>query len=97
MAHPTSTEAADLSASRYDADTAAFVDRDKAGLLAHRIRVPAGRAVAGTEAKVFAWTKFQYVTDETDEREGRKEDLHGGQLPRENRAAERVLNGLAPV
>lgn len=55
-----------------------------------------GRAPAGMEQQVFAWSTFQYETDERDDREERKGDLHGGQLHRQNRAARGEPTGPPP-
>ncbi|KAF2732915.1 hypothetical protein EJ04DRAFT_411037, partial [Polyplosphaeria fusca] len=86
---PPTDELADLGRERYDRDTAAIGDRDFAlhnphGVAAARIRQ--GRAPAGFEQQVFAWKTLAYTTEDRDEKEEAKGDLHGGQLHRRNRA-----------
>jgi hypothetical protein len=81
------TELADLGRDRYDHDTAAVGDRDHALFAGGPVNVRQGRASAGMGAQVFAWNTFQYETEDRNEREELKGDLHGGQLHRQNRAA----------
>jgi phytoene dehydrogenase-like protein len=82
-----SAELADLGQARFDHDTAEATDRD-AALFSHQpIAVRQGRAPKGLENKVFAWNTFKYTTDERDDREELKGELHEGQLHRQNRAA----------
>ena len=82
-----STELADLGRARFDQDTAAVGDRDFALYTHQPVAVRSGRAPKGLENQVFAWNTFQYTTEELDEREALKGDLHEGQLHRQNRAA----------
>jgi hypothetical protein len=82
-----SVELFDLGATRFDQDTAAVGDRDFALHTYQPVIARAGRAPRGLESQVHAWNTFQYTTDEVNEREELKGDLHGGQLHRENRAA----------
>ncbi|KAF1952380.1 hypothetical protein CC80DRAFT_572592 [Byssothecium circinans] len=82
-----STELADLGRARFDHDVAAFGDRDTAAFAPNPVFIRQGRAAAGMEDQVHAWNTFQYATDDKNEREALKGDLHGGQLHRENRAA----------
>lgn len=85
-----STELADLGATRFDHDTAAVGDRDYA-LTSYSqtpVIVQSGRAPKGLENQVFAWNTFQYTTSERNEKEEKKGDLHEGQLHRQNRAAD---------
>lgn len=91
-----STEAADLGQERYDHDTAAIGDRDDALYTAGPVLVSQGRAPAGMEQQTFAWSTFQYETNERDGREELKGDLHGGQLHRQNRAARGEPTGPPP-
>lgn len=86
-------ELADLGRERFDKDTAAIGDRDHALLLNAPVTVRQGRVSEGLEQHMFAWNAFGYVTDERDEREELKGDLHGGQLHRQNRAARGELLG----
>lgn len=90
-----SAELADLGTARFDHDTAAIGDKDYA-LTTHShtpITVQAGRAPKGLESQVFAWNTFQYTTDERNEKEEKKGDLHEGQLHRVNRAAIGIQSG----
>jgi hypothetical protein len=80
-------ELADLGRARYDHDTAAVGDRDSALFAGGPIHIRQGRAAKGMDAQVFAWNTFQYETEDRNEREELKGDLHGGQLHRQNRAA----------
>jgi hypothetical protein len=82
-----STELADLGRERFDHDTAQITDRDASLHSNARVTVRQGRAPRGLENKVFAWTTFQYTTDQRDDREELKGDLHEGQLHRLNKAA----------
>lgn len=82
-----STELADLGRERFDHDTAAIDNRDFALYAQQPVDVKAGRAPAGLECKVFEWHTFQYTTEERDNREELKGNLHEGQLHRQNRAA----------
>jgi hypothetical protein len=81
------TELADLGRDRFDHDTAAVGDRDDALIFGQSVPIYQGRATAGMDAQVFAWNTFLYATDDRNEREELKGDLHGGQLHRQNRAA----------
>jgi hypothetical protein len=81
------TELADLGRDRFDHDTAAIGDRDDALFVGGPVTIRQGRATAGMDAQVFAWNTFQYETEDRNEREELKGDLHGGQLHRQNRAA----------
>lgn len=82
-----STELADLGQARFDHDTAEATDRD-ASLFTHQpVTIRQGRAPKGLENAVFAWNTFKYTTEERDDREELKGDLHEGQLHRQNRAA----------
>ncbi|KAF2821061.1 hypothetical protein CC86DRAFT_411369 [Ophiobolus disseminans] len=82
-----STELADLGRERFDHDTAQATDRD-ASLFTHGpVAVREGRAPKGLEKQVFAWNTFKFTTEERDDREELKGDLHEGQLHRQNRAA----------
>jgi hypothetical protein len=82
-----STELADLGRERFDHDTAEITDRD-AALFAHQpVIVPKGKAPRGLENQVFAWNTFKYTTEERDDREELKGELHEGQLYRQNKAA----------
>ncbi|KAF1976538.1 hypothetical protein BU23DRAFT_528213 [Bimuria novae-zelandiae CBS 107.79] len=92
----TSNEFADLGRARYDQDTAAVGDRDDALYANGPVLVRQGRAPAGMEQQIFAWSTFQFETDERNEREELKGDLHGGQLHRQNRAARGEPTGLPP-
>jgi len=82
-----SVELFDLGITRFDQDTAAVGDRDFALHAQGPVLARAGRAPRGLESQVHAWNTFQYTTEEVNEREELKGDLHGGQLHRENRAA----------
>jgi hypothetical protein len=82
-----SIELFDLGITRFDQDTAAIGDRDYALHATQPVIARAGHAPRGLESQVHAWNTFQYTTDEVNEREELKGDLHGGQLHRENRAA----------
>jgi hypothetical protein len=82
-----STELADLGRARFDHDTAEITDRDVALYANQPIAVRRGRAPRGKEGEVFAWQTFRYTTEERDDREELKGDLHEGQLHRQNRAA----------
>ncbi|KAH6867956.1 hypothetical protein BKA58DRAFT_402377 [Alternaria rosae] len=82
-----SAELFDLGITRFDQDTAAIGDRDFALHAQGPVLARAGRAPRGLESQVHAWNTFQYTTEEVNEREELKGDLHGGQLHRENRAA----------
>ncbi|KAJ4354168.1 uncharacterized protein N0V89_005901 [Didymosphaeria variabile] len=92
----TSNEAADLGQERYDQDTAAIGDRDDALYANGPVLVRQGRAPAGMEQQIFAWSAFQYETEERNSREELKGDLHGGQLHRQNRAARGEQTGPPP-
>ncbi|KAJ5063081.1 hypothetical protein PSV09DRAFT_2377663 [Bipolaris maydis] len=86
----------DLGATRFDRDTAAPSDRDTALLNRHiavPVITPQGRAPPGLEAKVHAWTTFQFTTEDVDRVEELKGDLHGGMLHRVNRAARGEVGG----
>lgn len=84
----TSIEIADLGAARFDHDVAAVGDRDYAlNRPGQPVAVQAGRAPKGLESQVFAWNTFQYTTEDRNEKEEKKGDLHEGQLHRANRAA----------
>ncbi|OSS53034.1 hypothetical protein B5807_02937 [Epicoccum nigrum] len=84
----TSIEIADLGAARFDQDVAAIGDKDYALIRPGQpVAVQAGRAPKGLESQVFAWNTFQYTTEERNEKEEKKGDLHEGQLHRANRAA----------
>lgn len=83
-----STELADLGAARFDHDTAAIGDKDYALNSYAPVTVHSGHAPRGLEAQAFAWNTFQYTTNERDEKEEKKGDLHEGQLHRQNRAAQ---------
>jgi hypothetical protein len=81
------TELADLGRDRFDHDTAEITDRD-AALFSHQpVTVRQGRAPKGLENQVFAWNTFKYTTEDRNDREELKGDLHEGQLHRQNRAA----------
>jgi hypothetical protein len=82
-----STEVADLGRERFDHDTAEITDRDAALFSQQPVNVRQGRAPRGLENQVFAWNTFKYTTDERDDREELKGELHEGQLHRQNRAA----------
>ena len=83
-----SIEIADLGGARYDQETAAIGDRDYSLVRpGQQVAVQAGRAPKGLESQVFAWNTFQYTTEERNEKEELKGDLHEGQLHRANRAA----------
>lgn len=84
----TSIEIADLGAARFDQDVAAVGDRDYSLTRpGQQVAVQAGRAPKGLESQVFAWNTFHYTTEERNEKEELKGDLHEGQLHRANRAA----------
>lgn len=85
--YASTTELADLGRDRFDHDTAAIGDRDDALFVGGPVNIRQGRAAAGMDAQVFAWNTFQYETEDRNEREELKGDLHGGQLHRQNRAA----------
>ncbi|KAL6708080.1 hypothetical protein ACN47E_003514 [Coniothyrium glycines] len=87
MYFTSTTELADLGTARAEQDTAAIGDRDFALHTHAPVTVQAGRAPKGLEGQVFAWNTFQYTTEERDDREELKGDLHEGQLHRQNRAA----------
>lgn len=89
MSNPSATAAElhDLGQARYDHDIAQATDRDAALFSAGPVTVRQGRAPAGLENQVFAWNTFKYTTDERDDREELKGELHEGQLHRQNRAA----------
>ncbi|KAF2272043.1 uncharacterized protein EI97DRAFT_446128 [Westerdykella ornata] len=80
---------ADLSTTRYDKEVAAIdTRRDTALLTRQPVTVAEGRAPKGLEAAVFQWKTLQFTIDEDkDAKEEGKEDLHGGQLHRQNRVA----------
>jgi hypothetical protein len=82
-----STEVADLGRERFDHDTAEITDRDAALFSQQPVNVRQGRAPRGLENQVFAWNTFKYTTEERDDREELKGELHEGQLHRQNRAA----------
>ena len=82
-----SVELADLGRERFDQDTAEATDRDYALNSSQPVIARAGRAPRGLETQVFAWNTFKYTTEERDDREELKGDLHEGQLHRQNRAA----------
>lgn len=85
--YDTSTAIHDLGRERFNQDVAAIDDRDTA-LHSHQpVTIAKGRAPKGLEAQVFAWNAMQYTTEDKDEKEEAKGDLHGGQLHRQNRAA----------
>ncbi|KAF2472860.1 uncharacterized protein BDR25DRAFT_283415 [Lindgomyces ingoldianus] len=85
--YPYDTSLADLGQIRYDQDVAAIGDRDHAFFTQAPVHVASGRAPEGLEAQVFAWNLMQHTTEDRDDREELKGDLHGGQLHRANRAA----------
>ncbi|KAF2713074.1 hypothetical protein K504DRAFT_340495, partial [Pleomassaria siparia CBS 279.74] len=88
-----STEIADLGSQRFDHDVAAGGDRDTS--LYYKpgsITVASGRVPRGKEAEVFAWKAMQYTDEDQNAKEELKGDLHGGQLHRQNRAANMVEN-----
>lgn len=82
-----STELADLGRDRFDHDTAQATDRDAALYAQGPITIRQGRAPRGLENQVHAWNTFKFTTEERDEKEELKGDLHEGQLHRQNRAA----------
>ena len=88
-----STELADLGRERFDYDTAAIGDRDFALHCHQPVIVRSGCAPKGFESQVFAWNTFQYTTEERNDLEELKGDLHEGQLHRQNRA---VREGSQP-
>ncbi|CAO2653694.1 Nn.00g031050.m01.CDS01 [Neocucurbitaria sp. VM-36] len=90
----TSTELADLGRERFDHDTAAIGDRDFALYAQQPVAVKTGRAPKGMENQVFAWNTFQFTTEERDDREELKGNLHEGQLHRQNRAAREGEGGM---
>lgn len=82
------TELADLGSARFDHDTAAIGDKDYALTRScNPVTVQAGRAPKGLESQVFAWNTFQFTTEDRNEKEEKKGDLHEGQLHRANRVA----------
>ncbi|KAF2034228.1 hypothetical protein EK21DRAFT_49632, partial [Setomelanomma holmii] len=89
-----STELADLGRARFDHDTAEATNRDAALFSAAPVAVRQGRAPKGLEDQVFAWNTFKYTTEERDDREELKGDLHEGQLHRQNRAARDPMAGM---
>ncbi|KAI8941687.1 hypothetical protein NX059_002897 [Plenodomus lindquistii] len=89
--YSSSTELADLGRERFDHDTAEITSRDHALLSGVPIAIRQGRAPRGLESQVFAWTTFQHTTEERDDREELKGDLHEGQLHRQNRAAQQGM------
>ncbi|KAF2998812.1 hypothetical protein E8E13_001596 [Curvularia kusanoi] len=80
-------ELADLGGVRFNHDVAAVGDKDYALRGPAPVHVQAGRAPRGLEIQVHMWNTFQYMTDERNEKEEKKGDLHEGQLHRANRAA----------
>lgn len=80
---------ADLGTARFDHEVAAVdTRRDTALMIGQPVAVAQGRAPKGFEAAVFQWSTLQYALDEEkDAKEEGKEDLHGGQLHRQNRVA----------
>ena len=91
MADPNDTSYADLGTSRYNTTVAAPDQKDLALRINAPVNVKQGRAPRGLEAQVFAWNTFELVTEDVDEDAEAAGDLHGGQLHRANRAAERVM------
>ncbi|KAL1795976.1 hypothetical protein ACET3X_006200 [Alternaria dauci] len=89
-------ELADLGTARFDQATAASGDRDFALRVNQPIIIPTGSAPRGLESQAHAWKTFLYTTDEVNNLEELKGDLHGGQLHRENRAAANP-QGMAPM
>jgi hypothetical protein len=89
-----STELADLGRARFDHDTAEITDRDASLFSAQPVTVRQGRAPRGLENQVFAWNTFKYTTDERDDREELKGELHEGMLHRQNRAARETGPGM---
>jgi hypothetical protein len=89
-----STELADLGRARFDHDTAEITDRDASLFSAQPVTVRQGRAPRGLENQVFAWNTFKYTTDERDDREELKGELHEGMLRRQNRAARETGPGM---
>lgn len=96
-----SAELADLGTARFDHSTAAIGDRDFAltssssAFASHNPLLSAqpGRAPKGLEGQVFAWNTFRYTTEDRNEKEEKKGDLHEGQLHRANRAAMGMTQG----
>ncbi|KAF2199185.1 hypothetical protein GQ43DRAFT_335462, partial [Delitschia confertaspora ATCC 74209] len=86
----TDTSLADLGLARFNEDVAAVDRADHALHVRHPITVAQGRAPPGLEAQVFAWNAFTLIHDDRDAVAEAKGDLHGGQLHRANREAERV-------
>ncbi|KAL5115129.1 hypothetical protein ACEQ8H_006965 [Pleosporales sp. CAS-2024a] len=82
-----STEMADLGQARFDHETAEVTDRDAALWVEQPVHVRQGRAPKGLEDKAFAWQTFKYTTEDRNEKEELKGELHEGQLHRQNRAA----------
>jgi hypothetical protein len=92
--YSSSTAIADLGSARFDHDVAAIDTQRDTALLGNRhVHVPKGQAPRGFEAKAFAWSTLQYTTEDKDAKEEAKEDLHGGQLHRLNRAAKEPFAG----
>jgi hypothetical protein len=89
-----STELADLGRERFDHDTAEITDRDAALFADQPVNVRKGKAPRGLENQVFAWTTFKYTTEERDDREELKGELHEGQLYRQNKAARDLDAGM---
>ncbi|KAH7071851.1 hypothetical protein BKA63DRAFT_554766 [Paraphoma chrysanthemicola] len=87
------TELADLGRARFDHDTALATDRDIALQIGGPVTVRQGRAPRGLEDQVFAWNTFKYTTEERDDREELKGELHDGQLHRQNRTVTEGMNG----
>lgn len=83
----TETAIHDLGRERFDHDVAAIGDRDTAFFASGPVNVAKGRAPMGMERQVFAWNTMHYTTEDKDDKEELKGDLHGGQLHRQNRAA----------
>ena len=81
------TDLADLGGVRFDQDTAAISSRDTALVRGGPVPIHKGRVAAGMDAQVFAWNTYQFNTEDRNERDELKADLHGGQLHRQNRAA----------
>lgn len=97
----------DLGPSRFDKDVAAIDHRKDAALAGGHGHnqfhaqppraAPVARAPVKAEnaANAFKWKAFQYQDSDRDVQAEQKEDLHGGQLHRQNRAArgEEVVRG----
>ncbi|KAF1994034.1 hypothetical protein P154DRAFT_527346 [Amniculicola lignicola CBS 123094] len=78
---------ADLGLHRADQEVAAAGERDFAlqyGQPGVHVQAQLPR---GTDAHAFAWHTFQYTTTDRDQNAELKDDLHSGQLHRQNRAA----------